>query len=182
MHYGIAFGPTAIPPALYGSRYTGTKLSASPTTLLANLEAARRTNTRVLLNFTGHESRISDVHGFSMTKWKNRVDRFRGIDFSSYIADGTIIGHIVMDEPQDRNNWNGTTVSPAEVEEMARYSKQIWPSLPTIVRAFPAYLQGYHYQYLDAAWAQYLEKFGDLNAFLSTNVRDAKASGLALVS
>jgi hypothetical protein len=64
---------------------------------------------------------------------------------------------------------------------MARYSKSIWPAMPTIIRGWPAYLKGYQYRYLDAAWAQYSNRFGPVSAFISDNVRDAKASGLALV-
>ena len=124
----------------------------------------------------------ADGH-FSLAIWKNRVDRFRGIDFSSYIEDGTIVGHYIMDEPNDPTNWGGTLVSPDDIDEMARYSKEIWPSMPTIIRGWPKYLKGdgYHYQYLDAAWAQYHARFGDIEPFISANLRDAKDPGLALV-
>jgi hypothetical protein len=64
---------------------------------------------------------------------------------------------------------------------MARYSKEIWPDLPAIIRGWPDFLKGYPYQYLDAAWAQYHSRFGSIEDFIAENVRDAKASGLALV-
>jgi hypothetical protein len=130
---------------------------------------------------TGNEHYLRDDEGFSMAKWKQRVDRFRGVDLSSYIADGTIIGHFILDEPQDRANWHGSQVSPAQIEEMARYSKEIWPTLPTVVRAFPEYLKGQSYRYLDAVRIQYLDQFGPLDAFMSTHVREAKALGLAMI-
>lgn len=151
-------------------------------TVLVKLEEARRTNGRVLLSFAGNERWNRDANGFSPTKWKARVDRYRGIDFSSYIADGTLIGHFIMDEPSDAHNWNGRVVPPAEIDEMARYSKEIWPDLPAIIRGWPDYLKGYQYKYLDAAWAQYHQRFGPIDAFIANNVRDAKASGLALVT
>lgn len=153
---------------------------AYPPIFLAKLEAARRTNGRVLLNFAGNDNH--DSAGFSLAKWKQRVDRFRVMDFTSYIADGTLIGHFLMDEPSDPSNWNGNVVSPAVIEEMARYSKEIWPDLPAIIRAWPAYLKGYQYQYLDAAWAQYHVRLGSIDDFIANNVRDAKASGLALLT
>jgi hypothetical protein len=136
----------------------------------------------VLLSVVGSERRIrgSDGH-FSLAVWKQRVDRFRGIDLSPYIEDGTIIGHYIMDEPHDPSNWGGKLVSRAEVDEMAKYSKGLWPTLPTIIRGWPDYLKGYEYQYLDAAWAQYSDRFGDLSTFINDNVRDAKAAGLGLV-
>jgi hypothetical protein len=157
-------------------------LAAFPDSLLAHLEAARWANARVLLNFTGHNKWFRDSRGFNFEMWKKRVDRFRGLDLSSYIADGTIMGHFIMDEPNDSRDWNGTVVSRASVDAMAEYSKQIWPSMTTIIRAWPAYLKGYQYHYLDAAWAQFNgRRFPNLEAFIAENVRDAKASGLELV-
>jgi hypothetical protein len=87
----------------------------------------------------------------------------------------------MMDEPSDRRNWNGNLVSRADIDEMARYSKEIWPELPTIIRGWEWYLKGYDSKYLDAAWAGYVERFGSIDEFVSSNVRDAKASGLNLV-
>jgi hypothetical protein len=190
-HSGIPFGPavrtkgessrTLLPPSTYGAEFTAALLTAYTPTLLASLEAARRTDGRVLLGLTGNEASIRDDNGFSISKWKKRVDRFRGMDLSSYIADGTIVGHFIMDEPSDPSNWNGKLVSPAEIDEMARYSKEIWPGMATIIRGWPAYLKGYEYKHLDAAWAQYHQRFGSIEEFLASNIRDAKASNLALV-
>jgi hypothetical protein len=179
---GLAFGPFHLPAARFGPGNSATLLTANPLSLLEYLEAARRADTRVLLGLVGNERRYRDDKGhFSMAKWKQRVDRFRGIDISSYIRDGTVMGHYILDEPHDPSNWGGTIVTRAQVDELARYSKEIWPSMPTIVRGWPDFLKGYQYQYLDAAWAQYSERFGDLDAFITNNVRDARASGLALV-
>jgi hypothetical protein len=131
----------------------------------------------------GSESRFVDEDGhFSLAIWKRRVDRFRGIDFASYIADGTIVGHYIMDEPHDPTNWGGKVVSLSDIDEMARYSKELWPSMATIIRGKPDYLRGYQYKYLDAAWMQYTVSFGPIDGFISSNVQDAKASGLALVA
>jgi nucleoid-associated protein YgaU len=74
------------------------------------------------------------------------------------------------------------------VEEMARYSKSIWPSLPTVVRAPPGWLRrsGLTWQYLDIAWAQWAagseESEGKTpEQFRDENVAEAKAQGLGLV-
>jgi hypothetical protein len=191
VHVGIPFGPSMntkgasyqllLPPSSYLPEFTGVLQTAYPQLFLASLEVLRRANGRVIISFTGNERWNRDDNGFNLAIWKQRVDRFRNIDFSSYIADGTIVGHFIMDEPNDPTNWNGHLVSLADIDEMARYSKEIWPSMATIIRGWPAYLKGYHYQYLDAAWAQYHKRFGDIDAFIASNVQDAKASGLALV-
>jgi len=147
-----------------------------------DLEHARRTGTRVLVAMAGSESEYKDANGhFDLAKWKLRVDRFKQVDFAPYVADGTVIGHLIMDEPEDPTNWNDKLVTRDEIEEMARYSKQLWPSMAAIIRGWPAYLKGYPFKNLDAGWAQYHVRFGDIHAFIQSNVRDAKASNLALI-
>jgi hypothetical protein len=179
---GIPFGVFHLPKEEYGTTYNGSLASISPTYLLSYLEAARRSGTRIMLNFSGGQKNFRNADfSFSLTKWKERLDRYRGIDFSSYIKDGTIMGHYLVDEPNDKSNWGGTTISQATLDEMARYSKQLWPAIPTIVRTSSAYLKGGTYRHLDAAWAQYHQRFGSVEPWISNSVRDAKASGLALV-
>ena len=188
---GIPFGPNVytkhessaslIPPSSLSPSFTALVTAAYPATLLAKLDSARRTSGRVLLSFAGNSDLYRDSNGFNLTIWKQRVDKFRGIDLSSYIADGTLMGHFLMDEPSDPANWFGHQVSLPDIEEMARYSKEIWPDLPAIIRGWPDYLKGYQYKYLDAAWAQYHVRFGPIDDFIASNVRQAKEDGLALV-
>jgi len=178
---GIPFGVFHLPRSLYGRTYTGTLGNISPGELLGYLETARRNGARVMVSFSGNERKFIKGHAFSMTLWKQRVDRFRRLNLTSYIKDGTLIGHYLVDEPHDPANWGGRTIPLATIDAMAKYSKQLWPGLPTVARAWPKFLKGYNYRYLDAAWAQYSERFGSVSAFMTQNVRDARASGLALV-
>ncbi len=170
---------TLLAPSTLDPSFTAVVTAAYQPTLLAALEVARRTNARLLLNFSGPD--VVDPDGFSLTKWKERVARYRSFDLSSYIADGTLMGHFILDEPNDRTNWNGDVVTPAELDEMARFSKELWPDLIAIVRAWPADLEGYQFRYLDAAWAQYHSRFGSIDDFVAGRVAQAKASRLALV-
>jgi hypothetical protein len=191
VHSGIPFGPSVyskhassfslVPPSRISSTFNALKGDAYLPTFMAKLEAARQANDRLLISFAGQSGAYSDSAGFNLSKWKQKVDEFRGLDLSSYIADGTLMGHYIMDEPSDPRNWNGHRVSLADIDAMAKYSKEIWPDLPTIIRGWPAYLKGYHYEYLDAAWAGYHVRFGSIDDFIANNVRDAKESGLALV-
>ena len=180
-YVGIPFGPFGLPAKHYSGEFSATSRALSPKVLLSELEAARKAGTRVVVRLVGGHSKYKKKGTFDIDLWKSRLDRFRDIDFSSYIEDGTIVGHYILDEPHDRSNWGGKLVPRATIDEMARYSKELWPSMPTIVRGWPAYLRGYDYKYLDAAWAQYSVRFGPISSFISDNVRDAKASGLALV-
>lgn len=179
---GIPFGLFRTPPELWSPEFNGGTREMPPEHLLAHLMAARRAGGRIIIRMVGGEPnyRNSDKT-FSITKWKQRLDRFRDIDFNSYIEDGTIAGHFILDEPHDKSNWGGTTVPPAVIDELAKYSKEIWPTMLTVVRGWPSFLKGYHYQYLDAAWAQYSARFGPIDSFVKQNVQDAKETGLALI-
>ena len=177
---GIPLGVTQMPRELYG-RYTGGLSNPSPRVLMSWLQAASRSGTRVMLVFVGNERNFQNRNrSFNFTMWKAMVNRYRGLNLTPYINDGTIIGHRMIDEPHDPANWGGSLVSRPQLDAMAKYSKSIWPNMPTIVRSWPRYLKGYRYSYLDGAWAQYAQRFGSVSAFLGANVRDAKASGLSL--
>ena len=149
--------------------------------LKAELAAIKARGGRIVLMMAGSESNYKDGSGhFSLTKWKQRIDRFRGINFTSYINDGTIIAHYLIDEPQDKGNWHGVPISPATVDAMGQYSKQLWPGMATVVRTEPRFFSSKP-RYIDAAWAQYLARMGDANAYIRRNVADAQKRGLALI-
>ncbi|MGH7580051.1 MAG: hypothetical protein ACREM9_07765 [Gemmatimonadales bacterium] len=177
---GIPFGFFAQPTSAYGTRYNGGHQNISPNLLVNELAQIKARGGKVVLALSGSPRYYLEDGHFSMTKWKARVDRYEGINFSSYINDGTVIGHYMIDEPNDPANWNGRPVTPAVLEEMAKYSKQRWPDLPTIVRVEPSYLSRNHY-YLDAAWAQYLNRRGDVQDYIKRNVSDAQERGVALI-
>jgi hypothetical protein len=182
---GIPFGHFGMPITAFGSVHSGSKNTVEPTYILNILRDTKARGGKMMLMLAGRDVYYKDANGhFSFTKWKARIDRFRKVDFSSYIKDGTIIGHYMIDEPQDKANWNGTIVPGSTLEAMAKYSKSIWPGLTTIVRAPPGKI-GWSgtYHYLDAAWAQVANPWGTLNvdAFVSQNISAAKNEGLQLV-
>ncbi len=181
---GIPFGTFDQPNEAFGTRYDGAMRIIGPGDLLADLAAIKAAGGRVVVNFAGGRSRFQDAAGnFSFSLWKASVDRFKGINFASYITDGTIVGHYLMDEPNNKSKWNGKTVPQSTVDAMAQYSKQLWPSMATMVRAYPDYLGAWNgtYHYLDAAWAQYVYRKGPAADFLSQNVSLANKQGLELI-
>lgn len=178
---GIAFGMAAQPVAELGDVFSGGKVTVSPNHIRRTLSAVRSRGGRVVVMLAGNPRHYKDGSGrFSLSKWKARIDRFKGIDFGGYINDGTVIGHYLIDEPNDKANWNGTTVSPSVLDEMARYSKRRWPKMATIVRTHPSYFKRSP-RYVDAAWAQYLSRRGSVKDYIRQNVADAQRRGLALV-
>ncbi|HEX2220697.1 MAG TPA: hypothetical protein VHG35_18005 [Gemmatimonadales bacterium] len=178
---GVAFGMSAQPLSKFGELYSGAKLTVSPNRVLGELSAIKARGGRVVLMLAGNPRHYKDGRGrFDLGKWKARVNRFRNVRLDRYIEDGTIIGHFLLDEPNDKANWNGTTVSPAVLDEMARHSKRRWPKMATIVRTHPSWFKRAP-RHVDAAWAQYLGRRGPVKEYIRENVEDARRKGLALV-
>jgi hypothetical protein len=180
---GIPMGLFHLPTSDFGSLYNGAMLTPGPSVLLSYLAAIKARGGKVFLNLPGAQKYFKDSNGhFSFTKWKAQVDRFRNVNFSSYINDGTIVAHYLIDEPYDASNFNGQSVGGSTLEAMAKYSKQIWPGMATIVRAEPYKIpwSGTYY-YLNAAWAQYTYRKGNVSDYLTKNVSSAQKMGLALV-
>ncbi len=177
---GIPIGHFAQPVSTFGRIYNGGHKNFSPNGIVRELSAIRARGGRVVVAFAGSPRYYKENGHFSLTKWKARVNRFRGINLSSFVKDGTITGHYMIDEPNDPANWRGKRVPPSVLEEMAKYSKRLWPGMATIVRTEPSYLARNH-RYLDAAWAQYLSRKGAPEAFLRRNVADAQNRRVGLV-
>jgi hypothetical protein len=177
---GIPIGHFAQPMSTFGRTYNGGHRNFSPGSIVRELSGIRARGGRVVIAFSGSPKYYRQNGHFSFEKWKSRVNRFRGVNLSQFIKDGTIIGHYLIDEPNDPANWRGRRVSPSTVEQMAKYSKQLWPRMPTIVRTEPGYLSHNH-RYLDAAWAQYLHRKGPVESFLRRNVSAAQQRRLGLV-
>ncbi|HET7240852.1 MAG TPA: hypothetical protein VFI77_06815 [Gemmatimonadales bacterium] len=182
-HVGLAIGEAQQPVTTWAAGDVATVYTAQPESLLARLEMARRLNLRLYISFSGSAPYLRDANGFNLSIWKQRVDRFRRLNFQSYIDDGTIAGHFLLDEADDKSNWNGKIVPVQLVEQMAAYSKSIWPTMPAIIRAFPDYLATYsgRYDHLDGVRVQYHARFGDLDHFIESNVQLSKQLGLIMI-
>ncbi len=177
---GIPLGNFNQPIDEFGSIFNGAHSNSSPDQLVRELAAVKARGGKVVLVLAGSPAYYVENKRFSMSKWKSRVERFRNVNFDSYINDGTVIGHYMIDEPNDPANWGGTPVSTGALEEMAKYSKDLWPNLATIVRVDPKYLASNH-RYLDAAWAQYLWRRGDVQNYVRTMVAEAQQKGVELI-
>jgi hypothetical protein len=164
-------------PAGRFSEFSATTYTATdPDTLARDLEAARRANARLYISFTGNQRNFQDSSGgFDIAKWKQRVDRFRGLDLTPYIEEETIVGHLLLDEPWDKANWNGKPVSQPDIEELARYSKEVWPSMVTVLRTTYDFLQGYQYPHLDAVRTQYRSSYGSIDDYIAAQIEVARS-------
>jgi hypothetical protein len=181
---GIPIGTFGQPSSGFGDFYNGAKMTVAPGGVLNYIAEAKARGGKVMLMLAGSPVHYTGADGhFDMAAWKKQVDRFKSINFAPYINDGTIIGHFLLDEPNDPSNWNGVKITPDGVEEMAKFSKERWPTLPTIIRAEAAYFNplGGKLKYLDAAWAQYVARKGTPQDYLAKNLADAQRNGMGLV-
>jgi hypothetical protein len=175
---GFTFGSFDLETHHLGSMHNATLRSPGPSQIVSLLRQIRAKGGRVIIALADPEDYKSGGR-FSLSKWKAQVAKFRRVNFKSYIDDGTIIGHYMIDEPDDPGNWRGSRVSPSTLEEMAKFSKSIWPKMPTIVRVEPGYLKGA--RHVDAAWAQYSARRGDARTWIRSQASKARGRGVALV-
>lgn len=183
---GIVFASSQIPVSLLGSVHTGRIGPSEPSSLLSYLQQVKNKGGRVLLKLHGSESSIKNSNGtFNLDKWKSMVSRYSTVNFSSFITDGTVVGHYIVDEPNYPTRWGGAAIPQATVEAMAKHSKLLWPTMATIVNAPPAWFAAttLTYTHLDAAWAMFMaEKSSAPTNWAAQQVTLAKKKGLGLFS
>jgi hypothetical protein len=181
---GIVFAMMGMRGIYISLPYNGSKLGVEPSYVMKELDATRARRGRMILELaSGRDENIQNADGtFSFTKWKALVDGFRRFNLNSYISDGTLMGHFLIDEPQHAAKWGGKVIPQSTVEEMARYSKSIWPGLPTFARVAPTWLaqSSVTYTHLDAGWAQYVSNMGDVTKWITAQVNAAKNKRLGL--
>jgi hypothetical protein len=180
----IPFASFDMDNAFLGAPYNGSVRLPAPGDVTRLMTGARAKGGRIVLQLTGHNPSVQNSNRtFSLEKWKRQIDRFKSLNLSSYIDDGTLMGHILITKPEDPSTWGGKKIPQSTLEAMAQYSKQLWPGLPTFVHSEPTYLTatGINFRYLDAGWIMYGSWKGDVRGWLRGQVAAAKASGLGLI-
>ena len=184
---GIVFGTWNMRNEYLNSTHTGWLNGGplEPSNIGSWLSGARSKNARVVIKLCkGKDSYVKNSDGtFSLTKWKSLVSRYQSVSLGSYIDDGTILGHFLIDEPHRANRWGGRPISQATLEEMAKYSKQLWPGMATLVGEEAKWLasSSVGFTHLDAAWAQYRSTMGSASSWASSEVSAASRKKLGLV-
>jgi hypothetical protein len=113
--------------------FTGSTNFTSPSSIVTQINAARYKRQRLILNMTGgSHSRYKTNGKFDLAKWKAVQNQFNTSTIryavAKGVADGTIIMNSVMDEPSIKD-WGGVMTKPL-LDKMARYVKNIFPTLP----------------------------------------------------
>lgn len=181
---GIVFASFALTPAQLSTVHTGIVGPSSPSALLSYLSQVKAKGGRVLIKLSGGEKGYRNADNtFNLDKWKTAVAKFRSVNFSPYITDGTIVGHFIIDEPQFPSRWGNHVIPQATVEAAAQYSKQLWPTLPTVVNAPANWLAASTVTYtgLDAGWAMFRAgTSGSPSTWVANQASKARQKGLGL--
>lgn len=185
---GVPFGDFHLPTSMYRAPYSGSLYATSVSAVITNLNIAKNAGMRIVISLVGNRRNYTNSDGtFNLSKWKSRVYAYRNVNLAQFVSSGTVIGHYMVDEPYCAACWGGRQIPRSDIEAMAKYSKSIWPSIPTGVRSSPTQLGTTAFTYLDFAWAQYV---GPLHypsfkqtpsQFRDTQVAAAKRLGLGLV-
>jgi hypothetical protein len=181
---GTQFGLWQLSFSQLSDQWTSLKKQVDPSTIRGNLEHARSKGARVFIDLAGDPKYYKTSTGkFSLEKFKQRLNRFKGVNIGTYITDGTFAGHILFDEPHNPKKWGGSPMPYDQVEAAARYSKSLWPNLPTLARTPATWLAkaGLTWRYLDGGWMQYTVRYGNVTSVRDAEVRAAKSKGLKVV-
>jgi hypothetical protein len=176
--------------------FSASHASVTPDMLARHIDAARAQGIHLILAMTGGAHADYKTDGvFDEGKWRAVMDGFNTpaiqTAVAAGVADGTIIGNSVMDEPQqfDRNgvqrdkSWGPFgTMTKARVDGMCAYVKQIFPTLPVGVfhspNAFEP-LNSYHVcQFL---MSQYDMIKGDVTAYRDAAIALTQRDGMGLI-
>ncbi len=180
----LPFGPKQLPSNLFGRPpFTAAYVNAgSAESLMRTLSAARTTRTHLILKLVGDRTAFVNPDGtFSLALWKRHIDRLRSVDLNSFVADGTLIGAELVNEPHNAKKWGGRLISKEELEGAAAYAKSMWPDLPVGAGRSDYVLKYAPWKYLDFGHSQYHARKGDVETWRKTTVQQSKDAGVALL-
>jgi hypothetical protein len=160
---GVPFGPFSL-----WSGYDRVKSNRASFTASINytdargiarqINAARAKGHKLMLMMTDEGRKGYLTRGkFDLNKWKRSMDRYRSSTIKDAVrrgvADGTVIGNSVIDEPKHRT-WGGN-LNKGVVDQMCRYVKRMFPTLPVGVATVHWWLPSQRFRVCDFIIDQY---------------------------
>jgi hypothetical protein len=187
-HAYLPFGPKQIPYTEYGKTpFTGGYTNASTlSTLSQRVQAARAAHFPLIIKLApAHAAMLSPTTGcFDINLWKASVSQLFSFDLAPYVADGTVAGAELVNEPHAKDwctNNDTTRVSKADLEEMGRFVKANWPTLPVGGGRSDYMLANAPWQYIDFGHSQYHMRKGDVTTWVNQTVSESQAAGVQLL-
>lgn len=137
---------------------------------------------KVTLRLTAWNDNLATNGNFDISKWKEDLLVWKNSGVQTYIDNGILVGHMMLD---DILTFTGANPTAAEIDEMARYSKELLPGLMTFVRnratTMPVPADG-TYDYLDAVVNQYEVLHGNVETYAVTEAAAAKKLNVSIIN
>lgn len=179
-----SFNATIIQVAQSGAHYTATQF----------LPLLQANGLKATLRLSGGNDTFTTVDGsFDLQAWKDALavwDDACVADaddcLQSFIDDGTLVGHMLLDDifTFQYGGTYGTQPTAADLDEMARYSEELFPGLMTFVRnkasTMPVPEGDGQYVYLDACVNQYTNFSGYSDGPIADYVAEQAAAAASL--
>jgi hypothetical protein len=193
---GIPFGPSAVPnDAPASAPFTMSIQGVGPSSIVARLSAARAVKAKFMLNMTGgNHDKYMTAGVFDFAKWKAAMDAYNTAGIrkavADAVADGTIVGNSVMDEPHVHGGGDGNTWGPAgtmtkeKVDQMCAYAKNIFPTLPVgVAQRHSAFEPTKSYRVCEFIISSFgfNPRFGSVTEFRDEGLAMARRDGHAII-
>jgi hypothetical protein len=193
---GIPFGPFGgwhgTRPRAHTESFTLMTGSDRADAIIERIRTAQSQDLTLITNMTGgaHENYMTGGV-FDLRKWQARMDSYNTpairAAVAGAVADGTLIGNSVMDEPHVRGIGDGNTWGPpgtmtkARVDSLCAYTKAIFPTLPVgVVHQHRVFEPTKSYRVCDFIVSQYSARVGSVSAFRDGGLAYAKRDGIAI--
>jgi hypothetical protein len=148
-----------------------------------DMAALQATGSKLMLNQGGYGKFQTAAGTYDPVKYYNWVQTLKPYvaSWQPYLADGTLVGVQVIDDIGTMN-WGGVAITKAQIEEMAKWWKQLAPGITTFVREKATGLTGFTWVYLDASITQYNARYmGDVTKWRDSNVVAARNARVGLM-
>jgi PKD repeat protein len=173
---------------------TGSLAYVAPQEILGRIQAARAMGVRLVFALTGGAHTRYTTNGvFDEVKWDRAMDGYNTSAIrdavAAGVADGTIIGNSVMDEPQqagtNEKSWGPPgTMTKARIDGLCSYVKGIFPTLPVGVgHDYSIFDPSDKYQVCDVLISQYAwrRNSGDVIGYRDGGLAFAAREGMAII-
>jgi hypothetical protein len=149
----------------------------------AEMRSLQSRGAKIILNQGGY-GKFKDSRGrYSATKYYSWVRSHRSYAASwKPFLNKTLIGVQVIDD-RGATNWGGRAISNAQIEQMARWWKQLVPGITTFVSGgYTWNLLGYKWRYLDGSINQFNASYmGNVKTWRDRSVAAARKARTSLI-
>ena len=192
---GIPFGPSGgmLNATTDVAPFTMTVQGVTPSNIVSYHTKARAAKASLILNMTGgHHDKYMTAGAFDYARWTAAMDTYNTPAIkqavAQAVADRTIVGSSVMDEPHvhgggDGNTWGPQgTMTKVVVDQMCGYAKAMFPTLPVgVAHRHGAFEPTRSSRVCEFMISQYSSRHGDVKKFRGAGLALAQRDGHTIV-